>query len=180
MTSGLPWFRVYNDIIDDEIVTLLSFEDRWHFVAFMCLKCKGVTDKKFPSDDFRDRAFAKKLGLDIETFKDARARLIDAGLIDRNGHPIAWEKRQMRSDIDPTNAQRQARYREKKKRQEAEKIASNVNSNGAVTELDKEGVTQSNKQSASAPFLSEEKKHANHGGMAVTNNAESLEAWGND
>lgn len=178
MTAGLPWFRMYNDIIDDEIVTLLSFEDRWHFVAFMCLKCKGVTDKKFPSDDFRDRAFAKKLGLDIDTYKDARARLVDAGLIDRNGQPIAWDKRQMRSDVDSTNAQRQARYREKQKAKQTSKRARNAVSNGAVTELDKEGVTQSNRQIADAPSLGGTELHARQGGSAVTNNADILEAWG--
>lgn len=164
MTSGLPWFRLYTEIIDDEIVTLLAFEDRWHFVVFMALKRRGVTDKKFPSEEFRERALAKKLGLDIEAFKDVRSRLVDAGLIDKKCHPIAWDKRQMASDTDPTNAERQARYRERKKQKAAMKNGRNVNSNATVTGIDKEGVTETDNAGA-ASFLSSEEK-------TITNNAD--------
>lgn len=129
--SGMPWFRMYTEIIDDETIALLAFEDRWHFVALMAMKGKGILDKPFPSEEFRERAIAKKLGLDIDTFKDARARLVDAGLIDRECHPAAWEKRQMRSDSDPSNAARQARYRERKRLEMESTVTRNEDSNDA-------------------------------------------------
>ena len=40
----LPWLRLYTEIIDDEKLGLLAFEDRWHFIAILCLKGKGVLD----------------------------------------------------------------------------------------------------------------------------------------
>ena len=40
-----PWFRLYNEIIDDEKLLLLAFQDRWHYVALLALKNKGVRDE---------------------------------------------------------------------------------------------------------------------------------------
>lgn len=42
----LPWLRLYHRIIDDDKMRLLAFEDRWHFIALLCLKREGVLDEK--------------------------------------------------------------------------------------------------------------------------------------
>ncbi|WP_299074943.1 hypothetical protein [uncultured Paraglaciecola sp.] len=146
MSEHLPWFRLYTEIIDDEEVAMLAFEDRWHFVAMMAMKGKGVLDKEYKSEDYRDRLIAKKLGLDVVTFKDVRARLMDAGLIDELCNPSAWEKRQRRSDKDKTGAARQARFRERKEQKkvakELPKRNSNALRNGPVTRLDTDTDTE--------------------------------------
>lgn len=43
--SKLPWFRTYIRMVDDDKLKLLAFEDRWHFVALLCLKGEGLLDK---------------------------------------------------------------------------------------------------------------------------------------
>ena len=42
--SKLPWFRTYTRMVDDDKLKLLAFEDRWHFVALLCLKGEGLLD----------------------------------------------------------------------------------------------------------------------------------------
>jgi hypothetical protein len=84
-----------------------------------------VLDSHTGSDTFRERMIAVGLGLSDDKRADAKARLIDAGLIDDKWQPLAWEKRQRRSDQDPTGAERQQRWRER-----------NSLRNGGVTPLD--------------------------------------------
>ncbi|EKU29717.1 hypothetical protein C660_12539 [Alcaligenes sp. HPC1271] len=44
--SNMPWFRAYTEMVDDEKLRLLAFEDRWHYVALLCLKGQGVLDSE--------------------------------------------------------------------------------------------------------------------------------------
>lgn len=114
------WFRVYNEIIDDEKIRLLAFEDRWHFVAILALKSAGFFDKDAPGSDLFRRRLAVKLGVAVLDLDNLHKRLAEVGLIDADWQPIAWDRRQFLSDADPTAAERARRYRERR-------------SNGAVT-----------------------------------------------
>ena len=108
--KSLPWFRAYTEMVDDEKLRLLAFEDRWHFVALLCLKGQGLIDEGGP---LLFRKVAVKLGIDTRTLDEVARRIAEVGLIDEvTLQPIAWNSRQMRSDKDLTNAERQARYRE--------------------------------------------------------------------
>ena len=60
--TNLPWFRAYTEMVDDEKLRLLAFEDRWHFVALLCLKGQGVLDE---TGSLLFRKVAVKLGLDV-------------------------------------------------------------------------------------------------------------------
>ena len=113
MNAPLPWFRVYTEMIDDEKLRLLAFEDRWHFVALLCLKGQGVLDDAGP---LLMRKVAVKMGLDTRTLEDVIRRLAEVGLVDQNTlQPLNWDTRQMRSDTDPTAAERKRRQRAKTK-----------------------------------------------------------------
>jgi hypothetical protein len=129
--SGYSWFRMYSEFATDPKIQALAFEDQRHFVALLCLKCNGVLDSHTGSDSFRERMIAVGLGLSDDKRADAKARLLDAGLIDDKWQPLAWDKRQRRSDQDPTNAERQQRYRER-----------NASRNGDVTRLDTDRDTE--------------------------------------
>ena len=108
--STLPWFRAYTEMVDDEKLRLLAFEDRWHFVALLCLKGQGVLDE---TGSLLFRKVAVKLGLDVRSVEEVARRLSEVGLIDENTlQPIAWEARQFRSD---SSAARVAAYRARKK-----------------------------------------------------------------
>ena len=111
----LPWFRMYSDFIFDEKIEFMAFEDQRHFVFVLCMKNMGLLDKEYPQDGMLDRVVAKRLGLYGEAFENAKTRLIDSGLIDEKWQPIAWSKRQFRSDADTTAAERKRRQREKEK-----------------------------------------------------------------
>lgn len=128
----MKWFRMYSDFLSDPKMISLAFEDQRHFIGLLALKSEGVLDQDCDLQ-ILDRIVAQKLWLDFASISDVKRRLVDATLIDVNWQPLAWNKRQMKSDIDPTNADRQRRYRENKKSNDD----SNALRNGTVTPTDK-------------------------------------------
>jgi hypothetical protein len=117
--SGLPWFRMWVDFLEDPKMIQLAFEDQRHFIALCALKAAGVLDQNC-NPRMLDRIVAQRLWLDFATIGDVKKRLLDADLINENWQPLAWDKRQFNSDHDPTRAERQKRYRERKKRERNE------------------------------------------------------------
>jgi len=110
--SKMPWFRLHTDIIDDEKVRLLAFEDRWHFVALMCCKRAGLLDKGDAHDLLR-RKLSVKLGLASREFEAAVMRIAEVGLIcHETFQPLAWDDRQFISD---SSAERVRRHRDRVK-----------------------------------------------------------------
>lgn len=154
----LPWFRAYTEMVDDEKLRLLAFEDRWHFVALLCLKGQGVLSNE---DPLMMRKVAVKLGIDARTLEDVARRLAEVGLIDQETlQPLNWDSRQMSSDTDPTNAERQRRYRKRKQEeveaeQKPEEEQSNGNSNalrnGDITPLDIDTDKETDKEEKTKP-----------------------------
>ena len=133
----LPWFRMYHESLDDEKLRLLAFEDRWHFVALLCCKAKGILDDG--SVDLIRRKVAVKLGLAIRELDEVARRLDEVDLIDKETlQPLAWDIRQMVSDLDLTAAERQKRQRERnKEKKEAVTEPSRVTSrNVTLTDTD--------------------------------------------
>lgn len=120
--SSLPWFRLYTEFLTDPLIRMLAFDDQRHFIAALCMKASGVTDKRYASDEVRRHVLASLLGLSDRAGTDgvcamdaANQRLAALGLIDENWQPTNWEKRQFRSDhADPTAAERMRRYRSKR------------------------------------------------------------------
>ncbi|AVS91413.1 hypothetical protein C8246_05895 [Paracidovorax avenae] len=111
----LPWFRVYTEMVDNETLKLVAFEDRWHFIALLCLKGQGLLDKD-EAPALKLRKVAVKMGLDLRTLEEVARRLDEVGLIDRETlQPRNWDDRQMRSDADTTAAERKRRQRQREK-----------------------------------------------------------------
>jgi hypothetical protein len=94
--SGLPWFRMYAEAIDDDKLRLLSFDDRWHFFALLCLKAMGVLDER--NEELRRQRMSIKMGLDSVELETVMKRLVTVGLVSTRWQPINWNKRQFRSD----------------------------------------------------------------------------------
>lgn len=121
MSKQLPWLRLYTRTVDDDKLKLLAFEDRWHFIALLCLKGEGLLDKG-DAPSMLMRKVAVKLGLDVRTLEEVARRLAEVGLIHQDTlQPTKWAVLQMRSDVDTTAADRKKRQRERAK---AEKAAS--------------------------------------------------------
>jgi len=115
MARSMPWFRVYTDFLFDSKIIELDFQDQKHFICLLALKSKGILDQSFSSLEKLDSLVASLLRVEQKIIGGIKKRLISVGLIDENWQPLAWAKRQRRSDQDPTNAERQRRYRERQK-----------------------------------------------------------------
>jgi hypothetical protein len=107
--NGLPWFRMYARFIVDPDIEELSFEDQRHYVFVLCMKCDGLLDKDFGDPEKRERAIARRLGLQGEAFTFARQRLIASGLVDDDWQPRSWSKLQFKSDHDGAERKRRSR-----------------------------------------------------------------------
>lgn len=129
MSQRLPWFRMYVDFLNDPKMIALAFEDQRHFIGLLALKSDGALDMDI-DDALLDRIVAQRLWIDHGVIRDVKKRLVASGLIDASWQPLAWGKRQARSDADPTGAERQRRFRDSKK-QDALR-------NGDVTGTDKD------------------------------------------
>ena len=110
--KALPWLRLYTETIDDEKLGLLAFEDRWHFIALLCLKGKGILDSE-PDTEMLWRKAALKMGLTVAELEKVVSRLARMKLIDcKTLQPLAWNDRQAPSD---SSTERTRKYREKKR-----------------------------------------------------------------
>lgn len=124
------WFKFYDGVLDDPKAQRLAPDVFKGWVNLLCLASKNAG--RLPS--LPDIAFALRIS-DREA-----ASLIDtlmaAGLLDDDGEhmcPHNWDARQ---GIDGTNAERQRRFRERKKAERYERYGNAVTRN-AVTPLDK-------------------------------------------
>ena len=109
---SLPWFRMYHRAIDDERLRLLAFEDRWHYVAILCLKCEGMIDDE--QDELWFRRLAVKLGVQTRELEEIQRRLMNVGLVDAHWQPLKWSELQYKSD---SSNERVKAYRKRQKKQ---------------------------------------------------------------
>ena len=140
MSKRLPWFRAYTEMMDDEKLRLLAFEDRWHFVAILCMKGAGILDESGP---LLMRKAAVKMGLAVRELEEVARRLSEVGLIDAATlQPLAWDARQMKSD---SSAERVQAYRE---RQKHAKQGGNVTVTAQDTDTDTDTDKEEDKKKA--------------------------------
>lgn len=137
MKKEMPWLRLYTEIVDDEKLRLLAFQDRWHYIAILCCKRKGILDEPC-SADLRNRKIAIKLGIQPDELDQLARRLSEVGLVDRETiQPTGWASRQFVSDGDPTATERQRRRREKiKEKQEDNDSDDDITDASRVTDTD--------------------------------------------
>ncbi len=139
--NELKWLRLYTEIIDDEKIRLIAFEDRWHYVAILCLKQSGVIDSENP--ELKQRKMAIKLGLSLSELDSLNKRLSDVELIQPDWCPVGWYDRQFLSD---SSTERVRKHREKQKKEPMKRDC-----NVSVTAQETETETEKKKNSDSAP-----------------------------
>ncbi|MGR9579957.1 hypothetical protein [Pandoraea sputorum] len=110
-TNKMPWFRMYTDFLNDPKMIVLAWEDQRHFIGLLALKGDGTIDNQC-EPELMNRIVAQRLWIDSAVIKEVKKRLVSAGLIDDDWQPLAWEKRQMRSD---SSTERVRNYRSKSK-----------------------------------------------------------------
>lgn len=107
--ANLPWLRLYTDTVDNEKIRLLAFEDRWHYIALLCLKQQGVLDK---SNELLDRKIAVKIGVQLRELDEIKRRLMEVELIDENWIPTGWDKKQFKSDSSTDRVRKHRKNKE--------------------------------------------------------------------
>ncbi len=114
----MQWFRLYSEIVDDEKLRLLAFEDRWHYVAILCCKSKGILEENGLEMMFRK--VAVKLGLQVRELEESARRLSEVGLIEKDTlEPLGWNGRQFVSDSSTPRSRKSREEARKKKELEA-------------------------------------------------------------
>lgn len=116
----MPWFRMYSDFLNDPKMISISFEDQRHFIGVLALKGEGTLDHAC-APELLTRIVAQRLWIDHAIIGEVKKRLVAAGLIDENWQPLAWEKRQARSDSS-TERVRAHRQKAKKARKDDETL----------------------------------------------------------
>jgi hypothetical protein len=96
-TSPLPRFRVYVEILYNPKVQLLPEAMRWRFIALRC--CAGT--RTTPASN--NAAVAYALNLRPKVAAETKRVLIDAGLIDEEWFPVAWEPGNLAAITAPPN-----------------------------------------------------------------------------
>ncbi|NMF98407.1 hypothetical protein GPA27_13530 [Aromatoleum toluolicum] len=106
----MDWFRLYGEFATDPKVQMLSEADQRRYIMLLCLKCSNgdVT--------LHDEEVAFQLRISGDEWSRTKGVLQAKGLIDENACPVAWDKRQFRSD---SSAARVAAHRERKKKEAA-------------------------------------------------------------
>jgi hypothetical protein len=115
-----PWFRVHNDILDDDKMIMLDPADKWYFISVLAMKNLGLLDSE-PDPDRRDKKVSIRIRLTIEETQSLKIRLMAENLIDDDWQPLAWANRQYLSD----NSTERSRKHRAKKRQ-ADQLATQV------------------------------------------------------
>ena len=162
--SDLPWLRLYTDTIDNEKIRLLAFEDRWHYIALLCIKQQGILDGH---DDLLERKLAIKLGLNLVDLGEVKKRLMDVDLIGNDWNPKGWENKQFKSD---SSTSRVRKYRENKKKKTSNgdetlpKRKSNAIDTDTDTDTEKKKTT---KKASKVPTVEEIKTYCQERGNNI-------------
>lgn len=115
-----PWFRFYAEFATDPKVQFMSEALQRRYVFALCVTCNGEIEK------VTDEELAFAMRITPEDWAETKKTFIERGLFTPEGRVKNWDKRQYKSDvIDPTNAERQKRYRDRMR---------NGGRNGDVTE----------------------------------------------
>lgn len=102
-----PWCRLHNDIRNNVKLAKLDPSDRWCYVVFLTLENDGSLDNDPP-----EKWLARQFDLDLSDYQAMTHRLQNAGLLDDDLRVVNFESRQY---MNQANAERQQRFRNKKK-----------------------------------------------------------------
>jgi hypothetical protein len=139
---------MYAEAVDDEKLRLLAFEDRWHFVALLCLKSLGTLDSDAP---FLERRIALKLGLQLPQLDELKRRLLEVGLIDETFQPLKWDERQFKSDHN--DAERKRKQREKERARDCHNDVTTDGCDSPTVEQNRTEQIQNRREAAAPQFV---------------------------
>ena len=135
--AGNPWFRMYAEFLHDPKVQMLSETDQRRFIMLLCIRCSN--DDETLHETFDETSIAFQLRITIEEWRQTLRHLIVKGLVNDEGQPINWDKRQFKSDSSTSRV---------KKHRDLTKRFSNDDATPPDTETD----TETDKKNPLTPF----------------------------
>lgn len=136
------WFRLYDDLLFDPKVQLLTPENFKHWINLLCVASKS--DSVIPSDNLHFMLHVAPGQVDGILSDLIRADLLEYASVrgDRCLVPHGWQSRQYVWDgRDPTNAERQKRHRQRKRNARNRRVTDGVTVD--VTDFASESVSVS-------------------------------------
>lgn len=144
MTMGKPWLKLWTETLHDKKLRRTSPVTRWIWIALLMLaaetddsgKMEVAAGEPMNDDDFREAA-----AVELPAWVEARDYFLRLGMMRRDGGTYVltnYVKRQ--APTDPTNAQRQARYRESKVAQGLAAGVPLVHASGEMAEAWREAI----------------------------------------
>ncbi len=121
-----PWFRMYAEILDDEKVQMMTFEEQRHLVMLLALRCLRPTEK------MTQQQIAFRLRIDETFLKRLHETFLKHGFVAKDWSICNWNKRQYLSD---SSTERVRRHRENKALKQSETFQ-NVSLKQSVTPPD--------------------------------------------
>lgn len=148
------WFRMYAEFATDPKVQMLSEADQRRYVVLLCIRCSN--DDETLHETMSDCNVAFQLRISEEEWAKTKAVLLSKKLIDKNNLPVAWDKRQYKSD---SSYERVKAYRERKKSENPKPVTDDEtlqkrNDNNDVTPPDTETDTETEKTLTGKPVES--------------------------
>lgn len=124
-----PWFRLYAEFAHDPKVQMLSEAMQRRYVMLLCFKCnESVTRYGCVTVTEYENQLCFSMRISEQELQETKSQFISKGFIDDEWNLLNWDKRQKRSDIDVSGAERQRKYREKQAEEKR-----NALRNGSVT-----------------------------------------------
>ena len=149
----MPWLRLYTDTVDNEKIRLLAFEDRWHYIALLCLMQQGVLDTE---NELLERKIAVKLGVQLPALQEIKKRLMDVELIQNNFRPVGWNKKQYKSD---SSVERTRKYRKNKDKKTCDVTTPSLQRHCDALDTDTEQNRKKNSRRFTPPTVAEIKEY---------------------
>jgi hypothetical protein len=137
-----PWFRFYSEFANDAKVQMMPEHMQRRLVMLFCLRNSNAL--RNGQDTVTDTEVAFMLRVNDDEIAQTKALFIERGFINSAWELANWDKRQFRSDADPTRSERQKRYRERN---------SNALRNGQVTVLDTDTDTDTDTEKSKSKSL---------------------------
>jgi DnaD/phage-associated family protein len=117
--AGMPWVKIYTEILDDVKLSRLTDSQRWRFIQFVIMAAEGDAGGQLVTGDIpmTHEGITWRLRCDPQILETDIKRLIDLGLIEESGGVISVPKFAERQG--PTQAAKREQW---KLRQEKHRI----------------------------------------------------------
>jgi hypothetical protein len=119
--SGMPWIKIYTDMLDDFKVMQLTDAQKWRFVQLILLAATCDAEGAIVTGDspVTPELISKRLYCDLKTLKKDIEKLLELGLVTYDGNILVISKFADRQGPTQEEKRKQWRERQKKRRDRA-------------------------------------------------------------